>query len=118
MARRSADRGLVESTQLSILMPLLLVSLLAVVQAGIWLAGRSTAQQAAMTGAEHAAFAVASNAHQVATQVAERGGLSNLDVRVVTVGTTVEVSVAGRVPSVLPGSWSTVQATAHRVKEG
>ena len=37
--KASPDRGLVESTQLALLLPLLLLSLFAVVQAGIWLAG-------------------------------------------------------------------------------
>lgn len=125
MTRRSAGRGLVESTQWAVLMPLLLATLLAVVQAGLWFAGRSTVQQAAMAGAEHAAFAgtgtrpeqAGSEARQVATQMAERGGLIGVDVQVVAIGATVEVSTSGRVPTVLPGDWSLVQATARRMRE-
>lgn len=106
-------------------MPLLLATLLAVVQAGLWFAGRSTVQQAAMAGAEHAAFAgtgtrpeqAGSEARQVATQMAERGGLIGVDVQVVAIGATVEVSTSGRVPTVLPGDWSLVQATARRMRE-
>ena len=66
--KASPDRGLVESTQLALLLPLLLLSLFAVVQAGIWLAGRSTVQQAAMAGAEQAGFVDANPAR------APRGG--------------------------------------------
>ena len=53
------SRGMVGSTQLALLMPLLLTVIFAVIQASIWFAGRSTAQQAAMAGAERAAFASA-----------------------------------------------------------
>lgn len=110
---------MVESTQWAVLMPLLLATLLAVVQAGVWFAGRSTAQQAAMAGAEHAALAGArsTNAHQVATQVAQRGGLTSITVQVASSGPSVQVSISGRVPTILPGDWTKVQATAHRVKE-
>ena len=68
---------MVGSTQLALLMPLLLTVIFAVIQASIWFAGRSTAQQAAMAGAERAAFAsaLADDAERVSTELAERGGL-------------------------------------------
>lgn len=113
------ERGLAQSTQLAVLMPALLFALFVTVQAGIWLAGRSTVQQAAMTGAEHAALADAGpvSAQQVAAGVADRGGLTGVGVEVSDSGADVEVRVAAEVPVLLPGAWSQVAASAHRAKE-
>lgn len=116
---RSAERGLVESTQLSLLIPLLLLSIFAVVQTSLWFAGRATAQAAAMTGAEQGAILGrgTADAEQAASQVADRGGLSSVVVQVSQTATVIEVTVSARVPTVLPGDWSVVSASAHRVKE-
>ncbi len=118
-SKASPDRGLVQSTQLALLMPPLLLALFATVQAGIWLAGQSTVQQAAMAAAEHAALidASAASAEQVATGVANRGGLTGVGVEVLAGGTAVEVRVAAQVPALLPGDWSQVGASAYRAKE-
>ncbi|MGL5249277.1 MAG: TadE/TadG family type IV pilus assembly protein [Brooklawnia sp.] len=108
-----------ESTQLALLLPLLLLSLFAVVQAGIWLAGRSTVQQAAMAAAEQAAFADANpaDAQRVAAELAARGGLTAVSVELTTTGTSVDVRVDAQVPALLPGQWSQVTASAHRVTQ-
>ena len=117
--KAAPERGLVESTQLAVLLPLLLLSLFAVVQAGIWLAGRSTVQQAAMAAAEQAAFADANpaNAKRVAAEFAARGGLTGVSVELTTTDTSINVRVAAQVSSLLPGQWSHVTASAHRVAE-
>ena len=117
--KASPDRGLVESTQLALLLPLLLLSLFAVVQAGIWLAGRSTVQQAAMAAAEQAALADANpaDAQRVAAELAARGGLTAVSVELTTIGTSVDVRVDAQVPALLPGQWSQVTASAHRVTQ-
>ena len=117
--KASPDRGLVESTQLALLLPLLLLSLFAVVQAGIWLAGRSTVQQAAMAAAEQAAFADANpaDAQRVAAELAARGGLTAVSVELTTTGTSVDVRVDAQVPALQPGQWSQVTASAHRVTQ-
>lgn len=117
--KASPDRGLVESTQLALLLPLLLLSLFAVVQAGIWLAGRSTVQQAAMAAAEQAAFADANpaDAQRVAAELAARGGLTAVSVELTTTGTSVDVRVDAQVPALLPGQWPQVTASAHRVTQ-
>lgn len=119
MTRRRCERGLVESTQLAVLVPLILLVVFSVIQASIWFAGRSAVQQAAMAGAEHAAFADAGPdaAVGVAQQVAADSGLLDVRVQVGFTGTTVDVTVDARVPSVLPGRWSLVSATAHRMRE-
>ena len=113
------SRGMVGSTQLALLMPLLLTVIFAVIQASIWFAGRSTAQQAAMAGAERAAFAsaLADDAERVSTEIAERGGLDGIHVGVDRQTQLVQVRVTGRVPGLLPGPWTVVDASAQRVKE-
>ena len=118
-AGRRPGRGLIESTQWAVLIPVLLLAVLGIIQAGLLLAGRSAVQQAAMAGAEHAAFveADAASARLAASGVAERAGLLDVQVAIVDDGTGVDVQVSGRVPTVLPAGWSWVQATAHRVKE-
>ena len=118
-SKASPDRGLVQSAQLALLVPPLLFALFATVQAGIWLAGQSTVQQAAMAAAEHAALidAGAASAELVATGVADRGGLTGIGVEVLAGGDAVEVRVAAQVPALLPGDWSQVSASAYRAKE-
>ena len=119
------SRGMVGSTQLALLMPLLLTVIFAVIQASIWFAGRSTAQQAAMAGAERAAFAsaLADDAERVAHEGQEqqhRGEHRDLDgihVGVDRQTQLVQVRVTGQVPGLLPGPWTVVDASAQRVKE-
>ena len=110
---------MVGSTQLALLMPLLLTVIFAVIQASIWFAGRSTAQQAAMAGAERAAFAsaLADDAERVSTEMAERGGLDGIHVGVDRQTQLVQVRVTGQVPGLWPGPWTVVDASAQRVKE-
>lgn len=113
------QRGLVESTQWALLIPVLLGVLFTIVQAGIWLSGRSTVQQAAMAGAEHAAF-VASDpaaAEQVASRLANDAGLRAVDVRVAADGELVSVTVSAEVPAILPTGLAHVSATAERIRE-
>jgi hypothetical protein len=119
VSSRSPERGLVESTQWAVLIPLLMVTLFAVVQTSLWFAGRAVAQQAAMAAAEHAAFAGGGSDDPVglASGVAARGGLRDVQVDVSDTGAGVRVSITAQVPTVVPGDWSVVQASAHRVKE-
>lgn len=118
-ARPRNERGLVESTQWALLIPVLLGVLFTLIQASVWLSGRSTAQQAAMAGAEQAAFVSGSpaSAEQIASRIAADGGLEAVNVLVEVNGQMIAVTVTGQVPTVMPGELSTVTATAHRVKE-
>ncbi len=72
-----------------------------------------------MAGAERAALAGsrAAGAHDVAEQVAASNGLLDVHVQVSTTATTVDVTVDARVPAALPGRWSEVTASAHRMRE-
>ena len=107
------------SVQLAMLMPLVLAVIFAIIQASIWFAGRSCAQQAAMAGAERAAYAsgLADDAYQVSAEVAERGGLQQVDIGFAQLADTIQVNIVASVPALLPGPWSTVEASAVRVKE-
>ncbi|MFB9618587.1 TadE/TadG family type IV pilus assembly protein [Brooklawnia cerclae] len=119
-ARGASGRGLSESVQWAVVMPVVLLALFGLVQGGVWLAGRSAVQQAAMAAAEHAAFAGgnAAQARSVAESVAGGSGLQVETVVVQETGTGVRVDVSARVPVVLPGRWSAVEASAFRAKEG
>lgn len=117
--RASSNRGLFSSVQLAVLTPLMLGVIFAVIQSSIWFAGRSTAQQAAMAGAERAAYAsgLADDAARVCEEIAERGGLQAIDVSVQAESGVVQVRISGRVSELLPGPWTTVEASAQRMKE-
>ncbi|WP_341730073.1 TadE/TadG family type IV pilus assembly protein [Brooklawnia sp.] len=107
------------SVQLAVLMPLLLGIIFAVIQTSIWFAGRSSAQQAAMAGAERAALAsgLADDAERVSIDIAERGGLQSVGVSVQLQSDLVQVRVTAQVPGPLPGPWTTVEAAAQRMRE-
>ena len=97
-------------------MPLVMLAILGLVQAGIVLHGRTVAANAALAGAEAEALAGRGGvAGQVAREVAEEGGLRDVDVHV-TPGRDVLVRVDGRVDSFFPGR-SRVSARAAMPKE-
>lgn len=112
-------RGMSDSVQWAVLTPLILLCLLGVIQAGIWMAGRSAAQQAAMAGAERAAILGGSvaDARDTAHRVAAQAGLRGILVEVDAAGSLVEVVVHAEVGSLLPGSLDRVSADARRPKE-
>lgn len=112
-------RGMSDSVQWAVLTPLILLCLLGVVQAGVWMAGRSAAQQAAMAGAERAAILGGSavDARDTAYRVAAQAGLRSVVVEVSEAGPGVDVVVRAEVGSLLPGSLDRVSADAHRPKE-
>ncbi|MGI5951287.1 MAG: TadE/TadG family type IV pilus assembly protein [Brooklawnia sp.] len=119
VSSNSRSRGLVESTQWAVLIPVLLGVLFALIQGAIWLSGRSTAQQAAMAAAEHAALMSSDvdSVHQAADRIAEGGGLLDVDVQVANEARAVTVTVTGRTPALLPGELAEVSATAQRIRE-
>ena len=93
------ERGLAESTQWAVVVPVLLALVLGLVQVGIWLHGRSVAGQAAAAAADRFAGSDDSAAAEaVARGVAERGGLAEVAVRASAAGELVTVTVSGRMP--------------------
>lgn len=115
----SRERGLTESTQLAILIPIIMTSLFALIQAGIWFHGRAVAQSAAMATAERAAILTTQHQDAVAvgTDIATDGGLRDVDVTVTDSGDLVTADVSATVPMVLPGPWQAVHASANRYQE-
>ncbi|MFV0406705.1 MAG: TadE/TadG family type IV pilus assembly protein [Propioniciclava sp.] len=97
------ERGMSDSVQWAMLTPLVLLTVLGMIQAGIWLYGRSVAADAAITGAEAAAVLDADpdQARELAQQVADKGGLREVTVERAMGATTVTVTVTGRIPTFL-----------------
>ena len=105
MGRRAGvghnERGVSDSVSWAILTPLLLVTVLGLLQVGLWLHGRTVAGQAAMAGAERAALLGADDAAVRATAMglAVDGGLTHASVDVNRDAEFVRVRVSGRMPT-------------------
>lgn len=98
--RARDERGLSESVQWAMLTPLLLFTLLAAIQVGLWWHGRNTVLHAAAAAAEaESALGGARGAgSNAASSIAAAGGLSGVEVSVRRSAATVEVEVSGRIP--------------------
>lgn len=117
MAR--SERGMNDSVQWAILTPLLLFLILGALQVGLWAHGRSIASSAAIAGAEAGARLEASpgTAQAVAHEVAERGGLRNVQVTVAKDASQVRVVVAGNTANIVDLGRPTVSYQATRPVE-
>lgn len=94
------ERGLAESTQWAVVLPVTLASLLGLVQTGVWLSCRTVASEAAATAAALQAAESAPDraAESVARDLAEAGGLDEVGVETVFGSGTVTVTVTGAAP--------------------
>jgi len=118
--RRADERGMAESVQWAMLMPLLVACLVGIVGVCVWLAGRSAAQEAAYAGAAAAAIwdGDPAQASQAAIQVAEGSGLSDVVIVVGAQDTLTTVTVTGRVSTFLPDAFDPrVQGVASSGRE-
>lgn len=117
---RHHERGLSESMQLAVLLPLILLALLGTIQGGIWLHGRNAVTNAAIAAAQVQAMqgVGTGSAEGVATRIAEDAGLSAVTVHTGGGAETVTVTVVARVPLVFDIDREVVQATASRPREG
>lgn len=112
------ERGLAESTQWAVVVPVLLALVLGLVQVGIWLHGRSVAGQAAAAAADRiAGQASFGEAEAVARGVGERGGLQQVAVSTATAGELVTVTVSGRMPVFFDVGQSWVSESAVLARE-
>lgn len=93
-----SERGLAESLQWAVLVPMLLALVLGTIQTGIWLHGRTVVSDAALAAAEEVAWGRATDAEarRVAEAIADAGGVSEVSVGI-NRGALVEVRVSGRV---------------------
>jgi len=116
--RARGERGLADSVQWAILTPLLLVTLLGLVQVGLWLPGRTIAPHAAIAAAEDAALLGSGpDAGAVARAIAGAGGLTDVTVTVSRGARTAEVDVSGRMPTFFDLGQGRVSARATRPLE-
>lgn len=112
------ERGVSESLQWAILTPLILMTLLGTIQAGIWLYGRTVVQNAAVLAAEEAALhSRVGDPGASAKQMAERGGIRQVSVDLTVSTAEVRATVTGRVPLFFDIGQSRVYAEATRPRE-
>ncbi|MCL2652717.1 MAG: hypothetical protein FWD63_02885 [Propionibacteriaceae bacterium] len=115
----SDERGLSESVQWAVLGAVVIGGLLALIDAALWLHGRSVAVAAVIDGASAASYWHASpgDGEAVARATAAAGGLKNVSVTVVVQGTRVDVTIDAKVPSFIGWATPDVHAHATRPKE-
>lgn len=108
-----------DSVQWAILTPLLLLTVLGIIQAGLWLHGRTIASNAAIAAAEEAAVlgAADTNASAIAHRIADAGGLVDLAVTVDRGTERVRVVVSGRMPTFVDLGQTRVSEQATRPVE-
>ena len=112
----SDERGLSESVQWAVLGAAVIGCLLALIDAGLWLHGRSVAVSAAIDGASVASSwqASAGDGETAARATAAAGGLKNVSVTVVAQASSVDVVIDAEVPSFI--GWATPQVHAHATR--
>ncbi len=95
-----SERGVAESTQWALLIPVLMLVVLGTIQAGVWLHGRNVASQAASAVAEQVAWGRGSDAEASAMgrRIGEAGGLTGVDIRVERQTRNVRVVVTAHAP--------------------
>lgn len=113
------ERGLTESVQWALLMPVLLGVLLGGLQVALTWHARNVALAAASAGAEAGAALSArpDDAHRAARTVLAGGGMSDVRIDVRDDGRTVHVHVAGRPQTVVPLGAGPVDGRAAVPKE-
>lgn len=99
-ARSGGQRGVAESTQWALLLPLLLALVLGLVQLGVWLHSRTVAAQAAAAVADLRATGPAgeASARETGRRIAVEGGLEQVEIVVDTHAGHLVVTVRGRAP--------------------
>jgi Flp pilus assembly protein TadG len=104
------------TTELVLLMPLVLLLVLLIVQFGLWLHARQVATAAAQEGlvAAQVETGTAAAGHSRAVAfAAQTGGLRDIGVEVSRDATTARVTVNGTTPAVLPSTGFGVSAVAE-----
>ena len=113
------ERGVVESVQWAILLPVVLLTILGIIQVGLWAHGRTVASNAAITAAERAALfeGAGSDARAAALRVAEHGGLIGVEVSLSESAGEVTARVQGRMPTFFDLGQTRVSEQASRPRE-
>lgn len=112
--RPVTDRGMSESVQWALLTPLVLLSVLGLIQAGVLLHARTGVRQAALAAAETQSLlgADSDTASSTAHRVASGADVRDIRTTVVVNPDTVTVTVTGRARVFFDIGQSRVQATA------
>lgn len=101
VARAKRDeRGLSQSVQYAVIWPVLMLSTLGIIQAGVWIHGHNVAVRAANAGADVArgSYGTSDEAVNRATSLAAAGGLLDVTVAVRQEADRVQVVVNARAP--------------------
>jgi Flp pilus assembly protein TadG len=108
------QRGLSESVQYAVIFPLLMLSTLGIIQAGLWIHGQTVAVRAANAAADAArgSYGSPAEARQLAGRLADAGGLTAVDISITTTGRQVQVTVTGTAPVILQLGLGRVSETA------
>ena len=116
---RHDERGITDSMQWAILLPVILLTVFGILQVGLWAHGRTVATQAAVTGAERGALAdaPAGDGPEAARRVAAAGGLVGVEVTLTASPESVTVTVRGSMPTFVDLSQTAVSEQATRPKE-
>jgi len=116
---RADERGLSESVQWAVLGAALIGCLLALIDAALWLHGRSVAVAAAIDGASAASswHASTSDGEAAARATAANGGLTGVSVTVLLQAGRIDVTIDAKVPSFIGWATPDVHAHATRPKE-
>lgn len=115
-ARRADGQAGTTSSELVLLLPIMLLLIMLVVQFGLWLHARQVATAAAQEGlaAAQVEFGTAAAGHDTAAAfVAAAGGLREVDIAAVRETTTARVTITGTTPAVVPGLSLEVAAVAE-----
>ena len=98
-----SERGVSESAQWALLIPVLMLVVLGSIQAGVWLHGRNVASQAAAAATEHVAWDRGSDtdAAAMARRIADAGGLTGAAVRIERSPGAVRAVITARVPLII-----------------
>ncbi len=99
-ARARGQRGVAESTQWALLLPLLLALVLGLVQLGVWLHSRTVAAQAAAAVADLRATGpqAEASAQETGRRIATEGGLEQVEIAVDADAGHLVVTVSARAP--------------------
>lgn len=119
MSDAPTQRGMSESVQWAVLMPLLLFIVLGLIQGGIWLHGRTVASNAALATAEQAALLDSSTdeARELGQKIAAQGGLADVQVTVSRSSSEASATVTGRMPTFVDLGQTQVRQQAVRPRE-
>ena len=113
------QRGLSESAQWALLIPVVLMCLFGIIQYSVCTHARTVTQTAAVAAAEHAAFLSAqpSQAQEIAHQIMSQAHLSDISITVDYSPTEVKVHISAELNALIPRQWRHIDASAVRHKE-